>query len=76
MSSKEDRRRELADSLWIWIGSVNLSRTSPREMIGSQNLAKIPHWLRHRIYSLADILEEQICTFKEDADFEYKFVPS
>ena len=73
---REQKAKALADSLWIWIGTVNLSRQPPREMIGSQNLAKIPNWLRPRIYLLADTQKEHMHTFEEDTDFEYKFIPS
>lgn len=70
------RREQIANTLWIWIGTINLSRDAPREMIGSQNLSKIPDWLLPRLYSLADILEEHVYTFERDQDFEYRFKPS
>jgi hypothetical protein len=68
-------RKQRADALWIWIGNINLSRNAPRQMIGSQNLAKMPEWMLSEIYTLTDPEREVIYKFKNDKDYEYKFKP-
>lgn len=77
-----DKRRELRsarkrreEQLWVWIASVNVSRAAPREMVGPQNLAKLPDWMYSDVQRLVDPQQDKIMKFKEDEYYEYRFKP-
>jgi hypothetical protein len=72
---KRVAREKRIEQLWLWIGYVNISRAAPREMIGPQNLAKVPNWMLHNIRAMASPTKVIIAKFDNDMDFEYKFKP-
>ncbi len=72
---KKAERLRREEQLWLWIGFINLSRTAPREMIGSQNLSRVPDWMLHYIRNMVDLRQDVIMKFDEDLEYEYRFKP-
>ena len=74
-SNRRKEREERGERLWRLIGYVNLSRSSPREMVGTHNLASVPDWMWRNITTTVDPEREIILKFPEDTEYEYKFKP-
>jgi len=75
MKGKKAQRIRREEQLWLWLGYVNVSRASPREMTGSQNLARVPDWISRNIRDIADPGREIVMKFENDTEYEYRFKP-
>ncbi len=75
VSKRNREKKAKGEKLWRLIGYVNISRSSPKEMIGTQNLSNIPDWIWGRITTMVDPEREFIQSFPEDDHWEYKFKP-